>query len=203
MLWAGDNRLQEVPVTVGKLTRLVSLRLDKNLLQTLPVEVGMCLLIQDLNVLNNPHLYQPPPETLVRGTPGLLAHMQRLLQASSRHSHQQTDVLEVSQEELEGELMQEDDEEDEGDEYDEDGQRKEKKKKPTVTELFAAGMTMDAEGVAIPHQVNVSRDASVKYLNQPCKILSVYSEAGKVFCDMQHVETGQMFVRIKHDMVSG
>ena len=49
------------------------------------VQVGMCLHLKDINVLNNPHLYSPPEEMLVRGTASLLAFMQRLLQASALH----------------------------------------------------------------------------------------------------------------------
>ena len=56
-----------MPTSLARLTKLRSLRLEKNRLCFLPVELGNLRALEDMNLFNNPELYQPPPDAVVRG----------------------------------------------------------------------------------------------------------------------------------------
>ncbi len=43
-------------------------------------QLGQCTRLEDLNLFNNPSLYQPPEEVIVRGCLPIVAYLQRLYQ---------------------------------------------------------------------------------------------------------------------------
>jgi hypothetical protein len=56
-----------MPTSLGRLVHLRSLRLEQNFISFVPMELGRLERVEDMNLFNNPGLYQPPPDVMVRG----------------------------------------------------------------------------------------------------------------------------------------
>ena len=280
LLWAGQNRLTSIPATLGGLTRLRSLRLEKNMLRTIPNEIGRCSALEDLNLFNNTDLYVPPPDVVVGGckkvAPGtrpphrqLAAHGSvrraaggRFLAAAAdagrrrgpgpagradahrvrrrwrgaagasrarqlpgplrtpRHSRgaRVADAkghapAQVEDEDVTDGAGEGDSEEDQSDllgsmgglELDTSSEAADYGGRPRGS---GAGtredreVLVDAEGTPFLPAGTLDKPMHpVIYLNQECELVKVYTERGRVYCDVIVSETGRLLTRIADDMI--
>jgi len=183
LLWAGQNRLEEIPFQIGQLTRLRSLRLEKNKLHTIPVEIANCTLLEDLNLFNNTFLYQPPEEVVVRGCRHVVAYLQRMKEVANLKA--------AAGDGLDGTTFsaQEDD--------DDIGLEKEFAHKPANVQK-----AQDAEGEPYLMPGSVTRPKNpVMYLHQECDLLEVYTELDQVFVNIYVISEKKVLTRIPEHMI--
>lgn len=214
LLWAGENRLDEVPATLGRLTNLRSLRLETNWLRTIPVELGQCTLLEDLNLFNNPSLYQPPSEVVVRGCLAIVSYLQRLLEAKCLRARDESDLEDgeaaankTADDSTGGPDREEDDEEDldeedlEEEDLDEEDYYRRRRRRSEEEDVRPPATDVLGD-TYLPAQALAEPKHAVRYLNQDCHLLKVYCEGDKVFVDLRVRESERILLRIPEHMIS-
>jgi internalin A len=74
------NKIQEIPVFLTALHRLVNLDVSHNLITSVPRGLGYCESLAAFNLEGN-HVFSPPPMILKMGTPAVIFYLRQLCDA--------------------------------------------------------------------------------------------------------------------------